>query len=317
MLAAALAVCVPGCGDDGGGAAQAPGAGAPFLTLSEVESVLEGGRVALVRTGGAERHDDLAPVLASARYEEQSGREFDVFVFGNEDAAQRAAPALVDLEEGESEIRVVNVVAVFPEPFMRVDAYRAVATALRRLRSACRLGPGSAEERLRRLCFASDGEPEDRVERDEAAEHEAPVVVDGLHYDPQTARPLNPFIEPDEDLLAGRRPPQGKRWFGVFLRVCNHSDKPRAPTGRIALVDASGTRIAPSTALAKSNPFAYAPRPIAADECLPAEGSAADRVSDGALVLFAVPSDFVENRPIALEIAGADGDQRKRVILDV
>jgi len=49
---------------------------------------------------------------------------------------------------------------------------------------------------------------------------------------------------------------------------------------------------------------------------LPAEGSAADRTVDGALVLFAMSKQFRRNRPVALEVVADDG-ARKRVILDL
>ncbi len=140
--------------------------------------------------------------------------------------------------------------------------------------------------------------------------------MDGLHYDLLTARKLNPNIAPDEDLLSGRRPPEGKVWFGVFLRVCNRGDKRRTASGRLALVDAFGDRVRPSTALPDTNPFAYDPRAIEPEACLPAEGSAAERTVDGALVLFAVPEQFGRNRPLALEVT-ASGGARKRVILDL
>lgn len=155
------------------------------------------------------------------------------------------------------------------------------------------------------------------VDRDEAEEAEDVIVVDGLRYDPLIARRLNPNIGPDSKMLSGRRPPAGRSWFGVFLRVCNeHGGKTRTPSGRLALVDAFGERREPYE-LPPDNPFGYDPRAIEPERCLPRDGSVAEQVNGGALVLFAVSRAYLSNRPIALEVTG-DGDtpRRMRVVLE-
>lgn len=152
--------------------------------------------------------------------------------------------------------------------------------------------------------------PGEGVDRDEAQDHEEPIVVGGLHYDPLLARRLNPNIAPDEALVSGRAPPEGKIWFGVFLRVCNRGDRTRTPSERLALVDAFGRRTRPSGVLAAENPFAYRPSALQAGDCLPRPGSIAER-NDGALVLFAVSPELLEDRPVALEV------DDERVVLDV
>jgi hypothetical protein len=253
------------------------------------------------------------------RYEDTSGREFDLLVFGDEADAVLKLPSVVDESDGESAIRAANAVAVFPTGFQRVPLYQAIVRKMRRLRLACAPGGESGEPELRKLCFSEDGAvppPGEGVDRSEATEREQPIVVGGLHYDPLTARELNPNTVPDEDLLSGRRPPEGKVWFGVFLRVCNRGDKRRTASERLALVDALGNRLLPSTTLSDTNPFVYDPRAIEPEKCLPAEGSAADRTVDGALVLFAMSKQFRRNRPVALEVVADDG-ARKRVILDL
>ncbi len=147
---------------------------------------------------------------------------------------------------------------MFPRPFNEVDAYRAVARALRRLRIACDPG-GKGDARLRRIC-TDDKEavppPGEGVDRDEAQDEKAPIVVGGLHYDPQIARRLNPKIALDKAMLSGRTPPPGKVWFGVFVRVCNRSEQVRTSSDRLALVDAFGQRTQPSDLLAPINAFA-------------------------------------------------------------
>lgn len=315
LLVAAIACA--GCSDDDDGvpAASDP---MPFVTLPEAESVIEQGMLAVVRTGGdadvggLDGEPDVGDALRdAARYETQSGSEFDLFVFATADAARRATPLVVDPEDGESAVRAANLLAVFPQAFEGVDAYRAVARALRRLRVACDAG-GRGGAELRRICF---GEPAavpprgEGVDRDEAQDEEEPIVVDGLRYDPLIARRLNSRIVPDEEFASGRTPPAGKVWFGVFLRVCNRGERVRTSSERLALVDASGQLIEPSE-LPPGNAFAYEARSLAPGDCLPAKGSIAER-RDGALVLFAVAPDVLRDTPVALDVEG------RRVVLDV
>ncbi|MGI8729123.1 MAG: hypothetical protein ACR2LK_03905 [Solirubrobacteraceae bacterium] len=317
ILAAALVGVIAGCGDDESGAPPPQLDEGARLSLAEVGSFLERGTPALVRTGGGEDYPGLV-LRDSARYEDQSGREFDLLVFGSEDDAVQNRPSVVDTDAGESAIRAANVVAVFPA-VKKVKINQAVARKMRRLRIACAPGGERGEPDLRELCFSDDGAvppPGDGVDRSEAREREQPIVVGGLHYDPLTARRLNPRTAPDAELLSGRRPPAGKTWFAVFLRVCNRGDKRRTASKRLALVDAFGERVMPSTALPDTNPFAYEPRAIDPEDCLPADGSATERTTDGALVLFALKKEFENDRPVALEVTAADGS-RERVILDL
>lgn len=314
VLLVASVACL-GCDDDD--AEPAGPEPMAFVTLAEAEAVIERGALAVVRTGGdadvggLDGEPDVDAALRdAARYETQSGREFDLFVFATADAARRAAPLVVDPQDGESGIRAANVLTAFPRPFDEVDAYRAVARALRRLRVACDPG-GKGHADLRRVCFGEPAAvpPGEGVDRDEAQDEEEPIVVGGLHYDPLIARRLNPRTVPDEELVSGRAPPAGKVWFGVFLRVCNRGEHARTASEQLALVDAFGELIDPYE-LPRENAFAYEPRSLAPGTCLPPKGSIAAR-RDGALVLFAVAPGVLRDTPVALDVDG------RRVILDV
>lgn len=255
-------------------------------------------------------------VIDAARFGNESGRDFEVLVFASERAARQALPSIADREEAVAAVRAANVVALFPEGYREVDAYQAPARAIQRLSTAC--SAASGDERLRRLCFDDDGGVRPRgegVDRDEAEEAADSILVGGLRYDAVLARILNPHIRPDRQLVSGQRPDEGKVWFGVFLRVCNESDEARTPSADLALVDAFGNRVVPYDELPAANAFVYEPRPVPPDSCLPREGSLPARVIDGALVLFETSSDFLGNFPLALEVAGRDG-QLERVVVN-
>jgi len=119
-----------------------------LLTLSEVGTFLERGAPALVRTGGGDDYPDLV-LRGYRRYEDTSGREFDLLVFGDEADAVLKLPSVVDESDGESAIRAANAVAVFPTGFQRVPLYQAIVRKMRRLRLACAPGGESGEPELR------------------------------------------------------------------------------------------------------------------------------------------------------------------------
>ncbi len=315
----AVATAVVGCGEEETGSPTSDGR-QPYLSVTEVESVLERTMLALVRTGGGDTSTDREGLVERVREADHSGREFELWVWSSPRIARRERPSLLAAAQEQHgddarAIRAANVVAVFPDRPESVDVYRVAAEAISRLGAACVRGR-DAPERLRRLCFGGDAVPPagEGVDRDEAEGKGDAVVVDGLHYRPLVARRLNPNIVPDSRMVPNRRPP-GKLWFGVFLRVCNETGKTRTASSRLALVNAFGARVKP-VELPQSNPFAYDAQQIKPDNCLPREGSVTERAEDGALVLFAVDNAFLTNFPVALEVEGPAG-KRERAVLDV
>ena len=192
----------------------------------------------------------------------------------------------------------------------------AAALAVASLLAACGEQERAAERELPNGSrTAGVPPPGEGVDEDEAAPVGASIHLDGLAYTPQITRQLNPHIKPDQALLGGRRAGRDRLWLGAFIRVCNEDDRVRVPSGRIALVGAFGQRISP-TELPPDNAFEYDPRPLRADRCLPEPGSAGDRVTEGALVLFNIPVAFFSERPVALEVT-SDSGERERVIVDL
>ena len=60
--------------------------------------------------------------------------------------------------------------------------------------------------------------------------------------------------------------------------------------------------------LAEDNAFAYQPRELAPNECIPEAGSVAQLgPTSGSMLLFRLPLQNTENRPLELEIEGPDG----------
>jgi len=108
----------------------------------------------------------------------------------------------------------------------------------------------------------------------------------------------------------------GEGVYAAFLRACNVSDDTRHPTERVHLEDAFGQVCAPID-LGKGNRFAYEPRPLQPDACIPAPDTAAARTFDGATLAFAVPFDQLGERAFILELRAPGGDGPARIELDL
>jgi hypothetical protein len=130
------------------------------------------------------------------------------------------------------------------------------------------------------------------------------LPLGGLEYNVFLTRELNLKIEEDKAYFAGPPAPPGKSLYAVFVQVCNHGKDPKRMAEDFVVVDNQGNRFYPIK-LARTNPFAYNPRVLAADQCAPASGSVAQLGPTGGLmVLFQFPLQNTENRPLELEVAG-------------
>ena len=145
----------------------------------------------------------------------------------------------------------------------------------------------------------SSGAPADNAV--EATEQNS-VRLGGVEYRVVRFRELNPRIPPDRSILDGPPPSDGKGYYAAFVTACNASSRTRTPTSRIHLEDAFGQRFSPLAA-ASDSVFAYRPRPLEPERCLLAEDSAASRTVDGAAIVFEVPYDAAQERPLILEIS--------------
>ena len=136
------------------------------------------------------------------------------------------------------------------------------------------------------------------------------VYVDagGLTYQVQLSRFLNPGDIEDKQYLEGL--PQGvspqlpgdEIWFGVWMRVKNYSGGPLTPTSTFTIVDTEGNRFHP-VVLDASNPFTYQPIELQHAQVLPTpDSAAASGPIQGSLILFKLPTDALQNRPLVLEI---------------
>src|SRR4051794_18152203 len=128
----------------------------------------------------------------------------------------------------------------------------------------------------------------------------------GLRYTVFLTRQLNLKNEEDQGYLPGHEEaPPGKGLYGVFLEACNKSEDDEAvAASRFYIEDTQGNRFAPQ-GLAGDNPFAYHGGAVPPENCEPERGSLAQQgPTSGAMLLFELPLEATENRPLELHIQG-------------
>ena len=101
--------------------------------------------------------------------------------------------------------------------------------------------------------------------------------------------------------------PPGEALYGIFLRACNISKDQRTSASEFTVTDNQDNSFQPEP-LPVDNPFAYTPRTLDPEECIPEAGSVAQLgPTAGSMLLFKFPLENTENRPLELEI-----EQRRR-----
>jgi hypothetical protein len=123
-------------------------------------------------------------------------------------------------------------------------------------------------------------------------------------------------VPPDDAYFDGQEPQPGETLYGVFIQVCNHSDDTHETAGSFKIKDNQGNEFEPEE-LPEDNHFAYHPGELLPDECIPEAGSVAQLgPSAGTMLLFRLPLQNTEYRPLELELQG-EGDEHRTFELDI
>ena len=162
--------------------------------------------------------------------------------------------------------------------------------------------------------LAACGDEEPGV--DEPAREGLALPLDGVDYNVFITRQLNPEIPADDGFFQGEEPAPGETLYGVFIQACNNSDEPHETVDSFKVTDSVGTEFEPEEQ-AEENQFAYAPKELEPKECIPEAGSVAQLgPTAGSMLLFRLPLENTENRPLELEVQG-EGDETLRFELDL
>ena len=149
---------------------------------------------------------------------------------------------------------------------------------------------------------AACGADHEKIGVEEPAREGLSVDIGGLEYNVFITRQLNLAITPDKDYYEGQPAEPGNTLYGVFLRVCNPDGDPLTSADEFKVTDNQGNEFEPIE-MPEDNAFAYNPRTLAEEECIPEDGSVAQQgPTAGSMLLFDFPLENTENRPLELEI---------------
>lgn len=134
------------------------------------------------------------------------------------------------------------------------------------------------------------------------------VKLGELKYQVIFSRFLNPRDNEDAAYLVGQpEPPEGSSYFGVFVEVQNKSEETQTLADSFEITDADHQKF---EAIPSESLYAFpaggkveSQEPIPAPDSPPQQGPI-----EGSLVLFELPAEASENRPLILTIPGPDGD---------
>lgn len=151
------------------------------------------------------------------------------------------------------------------------------------------------------------------------------VYLDGLFYQVQLSRQLNINDVEDSYLLVKQKnPASGEAYFGVFMRVDNEEEdgegegeKRLMPVGieNMKITNAKGNEFEPLVVYGEG--WGYQPAPLGNGAHLPIPDTPAGvGTIRGGLILFRIPLEDLDSRPLELEIESKSGDTAT-IILDV
>jgi hypothetical protein len=165
--------------------------------------------------------------------------------------------------------------------------------------------------------LAACGNKDEEQGVDEPAREGLAVELEGVDYNVFITRQLNIKTPPDDAYFNGPEAEKGETLYGVFIQVCNQSKKDTHQTvDNFRIKDNQGNEFEPEE-LPEDNQFAYHPRELSPQECIPEAGSVAQLgPTAGSMLLFRLPLANTEYRPLELEIQG-EGDEHLTFELDI
>ena len=145
--------------------------------------------------------------------------------------------------------------------------------------------------------------------------------IGGLKYQVQVSRYLNANDVEDKSYLLGLpegtpQPAGDETWFGVFLRVQNETDEPLPAADTFEIIDTQENVFRPIPLDREQNPFAYQAVDVPPNTVIPEPDEAAEQGPvQGSLLLFKIPTESLQNRP--LEFRFSNGPQGTVGVVDL
>lgn len=135
------------------------------------------------------------------------------------------------------------------------------------------------------------------------------LAADGLTYQVQLSRELNPALVEDRTLLRGlpaseTRLTPDEVLFGVWLRVENNGNATHVSSDNFEIIDTEDNHYAPLTVDPSLNSFIYQPQTMRSGDLYPDLDSVASSCCprQGALLIFRLNRSVYNNRPLDFDI---------------
>jgi hypothetical protein len=163
---------------------------------------------------------------------------------------------------------------------------------------------------------AACGNSDEEKGVDEPAREGLAIELDGIEYNVFITRQLNTKVTPDKAYFEGPEAGPGETLYGVFIQVCNRSDEAHQTAEEFKIKDNQDNEFEPEE-LPEDNAFAYHAGELEPNECFPEAGSVAQLgPTSGSMLLFRLPLENTEYRPLELEVQG-EGDNHLTFELDI
>ncbi len=133
-----------------------------------------------------------------------------------------------------------------------------------------------------------------------------------LTYQVQLSRQLNPTNSEDSGYFQGvpyaeGRLLPGQEWFGVFLQVYNNTEHAHPASEAITISDTEGNVYRPVTVM-PTNHYIYRAGVLPPKSVLPKPDTTASfGPTQGALLLFKIRDESLNNRPLEIKISKPEG----------
>jgi hypothetical protein len=148
--------------------------------------------------------------------------------------------------------------------------------------------------------------------------------INGLKYQIEMSRYMNPNDVEDAEYLVGlpegtEPPGEDEIYFGVWVRVENVSETETRPAAsEWEIHDTQDNVFRPIPLDVDINPFAFDPVDVPPKTVLPLASSAAGQGPiQGSLLLFKIPNDSFQNRPLELRFSNGGDSEEGTYDLDV
>jgi hypothetical protein len=162
----------------------------------------------------------------------------------------------------------------------------------------------------------------------EAATEGIYVDVGALKYQVQISRQLNPTNIEDKGYLVGLSPfdrtlGADNVWFAVFIKAENDDQDRTAAAAKTFELRDTQEHVFTPLELGDTNVFAYRPMVVVKATSRssglnpPVDSPAAEGPTAGSLLLFKLPRETLDNRPLELVISPPEGGEKGVVTLDV